>query len=165
MSELLNRLIALALTYLPACGSPPAENRPSPADHARVAEASAYIAEFMTECRLRGGPVARKCDDSHYGGFYFVDSFVQGDDRIGQATMPTFMGDHILPSTITILRSYWDATTPEGKRALVFHEASHAILLRREHMPNDALSLMRPNMLPQKLLKEHWPELVEELFK
>lgn len=82
-----------------------------------------------------------------------VTGFEHGNSVIGYCQRPLL---------VSLRRPYWDIATPTERLVLMYHELGHCAL-GLDHDDSEP-DIMNAAILDSKYAKNHWNELVDELF-
>lgn len=154
-----------------ACGAPQLDNPTvTPVDNPRTDTQTApeidpelleAVQQWKEDCytfsALHCGSLFNRIDSIR-----LVDGYAKDDDAttIGQCKLQTY-ALIVVRREVTIKRSL--LKSPVTLRAVLAHEFGHCIFLRN-HVEDDE-NLMSPYILPQKVLDEHLPAMLQEFYR
>lgn len=162
------KIVLLALPLLVSCGVDSQQIQIKTGPNPQTFSGDPYIApeaedlglivsEFYASASWLKKPVSREIKR-----IYFVDSMP--DYTVGLCYIYTYSDGRPYFREIQMLKSFWDAASPQTKRVLVYHELGHCAL-NQAHEPVDSFKIMEPYVLTDEVSSPRWYSLVKDLFQ
>lgn len=116
------------------------------------------VTEFYDHARLLGRPIEHTVKSVR-----IVDE-VFGEGMVGYCQQYKKYIE-VISGEVKLKREFWDRSSYEQRRLLVYHELGHCAL-DLEHTPPDSDTIMQPYLLSDKdIYRVGWDKLVAEEFK